>query len=293
VSTEAHSSATSAERAMQILEFLARRTYPTPTMVIAQECRIPKSSLHNLLNTMRRRRFVTYHQDPRAWSLGPRMFELSGDAPLLAHALAILRAFGQGAAPLDVTEIVRLSELPPATVKRILPVLEESGLLGHTSSGHYRPGLQLLALASRVGSLDQLRIVARPVLTRLRDTTGETANLLVLESEHALYVDQVESRHALRHAGWVGREIPLDSTASGAALTGASGAQIARDSVEPGVTAVACAIPGVGDPPAVVSVTGPNFRLEGPDLVRAHAAVETAAHVIGEALLRATQAHRH
>lgn len=277
-------SATSAERTMQVLEFLARRTYPTPTMVIAQECDIPKSSLHNLLNLMRRRRFVTYHQEQRAWSLGPRLFEISGDAPLLAHALAVLRAFGQGTNPLEAAEIVRQSELPPAIVARILPQLEDAGLLSHAPDGRYRPGLQLVALASRVGSLDRLRLTARPILTRLRDATGETANLVVLEHDHALYIDQVESRHALRHAGWVGRQIPLDSTAAGAALHGAGGVQVVRDSVERGVTAVAAVIPGVVDPPAVVSVTGPNFRLEGTDEVRACAAVGAAAQAVAGAL---------
>lgn len=275
---------TSAERTMHVLEFLARRTYPTPTMVVAQECGIPKSSLHNLLNLMRGRRFVTYHPEERAWSLGPRLFEISGDAPLLAHALAVLRAFNQGTAPLEIHEVVRQSELPAAMVTRILPHLEDAGLVSQAPDGRYRPGLQLVALASRVGTLDRLRLTARPVLTRLRDATGETANLVVLENEHALYVDQVESRHALRHAGWVGRHIPLESTAAGAALHGAEGVQVARDSVERGVTAIAAVIPGVTDPPAVVSVTGPNFRLEGTDEARACSAVRGAAQAIAAAL---------
>jgi IclR family acetate operon transcriptional repressor len=276
--------ATSAERTMDVLEFLARRTYPTPTMVIAAECGIPKSSLHNLLNLMRDRRFVTYHAEQRAWSLGPRLCEIGGDAPLLAHTLAVFRAFGQGTGPIDAPEIARQSDLPPAAVARILPELEDAGLVSRTSGGRYRPGLQLVALASRVGELDRLRLAARPVLRRLRDATGETSNLVVLDADHALYIDQVESRHALRHAGWVGRQIPLDSTAAGAALAGGEGPHVARDSVEKGVTAIAAHIPGTVDPPAAVSVTGPNFRLEGTDEVRAESAVTAAAIAIATAL---------
>lgn len=275
---------TSADRTMQILEFLAGRTYPAPTMVIAAECKIPKSSLHNLLNRMREKRFVVYKSEQRAWSLGPRLFEISGDAPLLAHALAVLRAFGQSSDPMEPREVVRHSELTLSAVSRILPELEDAGLLSQAPDGRYRPGIQLVALASRVGNLDRLRLAARPVLTRLRDATGETANLAVLESEHALYIDQVESRHALRHTGWVGRHIPLGSTATGAALRGASGAQVARDAVEVGVTAVACAILGFADPPAVVSIIGPSFRLEGADLTRACSVVEAAAAVIENSL---------
>jgi DNA-binding IclR family transcriptional regulator len=269
---------------MQILEFLAGRTYPAPTMVIAAECKIPKSSLHNLLNRMRARRFVVYRSEQRAWSLGPRLMEISGDAPLLAHALAVLRTFGQTSAPMDIREVVKHSELPLKVVSRILPELEDAGMLSLAPDGRYRPGLQLVALASRVGNLDRLRLAARTILTRLRDATGETANLVVLESEHALYIDQVESRHALRHTGWVGRQIPLGSTATGAALGGAGGAQVARDAVEMGVTAVACAIPGFSDPPAVVSIIGPSFRLEGTELTRACTVVEAAAAAVGASL---------
>jgi len=279
---------TSAERTMQVLEFLARRIYPTPTMIISQECGIPKSTLHNLLNAMRRRRFVTYHRDARAWSLGARLFELSAEAPLLVHALAILRVFGHEKDSLDPTQIARKSELPPAVVARIVPALEENGLLAEAPRGRYHLGLQLVALASRVRGLDRLRLIARPALMRLRDATGETANLMVLEDEHALYVDQVESRHALRHAGWAGRRVPLGNTAVGAALLGATGAQTAHDTVEEGVTAVACAILGTDDPPAAVGVTGPNFRLDGPDLARAAVAVQTAAHTIGTAMSRSS-----
>ena len=286
MATDSTPSNTSAERIMQVLEFLSRRTYPTPTMIISQECGIPKSSLHNLLNAMRRRRFVTYHRHSRGWSLGARVFEISAEAPLLAHGLAILRVFGLEKDSLDTTQIARQSELPPAVVSRIVPMLEENGLLAETPRGRYRLGLQLVALASRVRGLDQLRIIARPVLMRLRDATGETANLIVLHEDQALYVDQVESRHALRHAGWVGRCVPLENTAAGAALRGATGAQTAHDTVERGVTAVACAILGTDDPPAAVGVTGPNFRLEGPDLARASTSVETAAHAIGLALAR-------
>lgn len=286
MATDNDSPNTSAERTMQVLEFLSRRTYPTPTMIISQEYGIPKSSLHNLLNAMRRRRFVTYHRDLRAWSLGARLFEISAEAPLLAHALAILRVFGQEKDSLDTAQIARQSELSPVVVSRIVPALEESGFLAEAPRGHYRLGLQLVALASRVRGLDQLRIIARPILMRLRDATGETANLIVLQEDSALYVDQVESRHALRHAGWVGRRVPLGNTAAGAALQGAAGSQTAFDAVELGVTAVACAIPGADDPAAAVGVTGPNFRLEGTDLSRASAAVETAAHSIGLALAR-------
>jgi DNA-binding IclR family transcriptional regulator len=83
----------STERVSDVLELLAKHTRPTPTMVIARECGIPKSSAHNLLNTLRKRQFVAYYRRERAWGLGQRIFEMASDAPLLTHAVAVLEAF--------------------------------------------------------------------------------------------------------------------------------------------------------------------------------------------------------
>lgn len=284
-SSAALSSVKSAERVLRVIEFLAKRSNPTPTMIICYECDIPKSSAYSLLNLMCDRRFVTYHKSDRAWTLGARVFELGGDAPLLAHALAVFRAFERGTRRLDPSDIARRSELSRTTVARILPVLEENRLVTRSDDERYGLGPQLVSLAARVGDLDRLRIVARPAMAEMRDATGETANLVVLDGGRALYIDQVESRQWLRVTGWgIGHQISLDKSAAGAALSGALGPQIARDTVADGVTAIACSIEGAGDPRAALSLTGPSFRLEGDSLDRAAAAVEHAARVVGAGL---------
>ncbi|MBN8870143.1 MAG: IclR family transcriptional regulator [Solirubrobacterales bacterium] len=71
-----YSGAKSADRALSVLSFLATRATPTPTMTIARECSIPKSSTHHLLNLMRERNFVTYYEVERAWGLGVAVFEI-------------------------------------------------------------------------------------------------------------------------------------------------------------------------------------------------------------------------
>ncbi|HEU4975678.1 MAG TPA: IclR family transcriptional regulator [Baekduia sp.] len=74
--TSSGSSVKSAERLLDVLELLARHTKPVPTMTIARECGIPKSSAHHLLNVMRARNFVTYYETERAWGLGVSVFEI-------------------------------------------------------------------------------------------------------------------------------------------------------------------------------------------------------------------------
>jgi len=76
----------SAERLLDVLELLARHTRPVPTMSIARECSIPKSSTHHLLNVMRARNFVTYYEEERAWGLGVSAFEI-GSAYLRTEPL--------------------------------------------------------------------------------------------------------------------------------------------------------------------------------------------------------------
>ena len=203
---------------LDVLEFLGRRTSPAPASIIASSCHIPRSSTYGLLNLLKERRFVTYRADERAWSLGSAAFELSADAPLFAHGLAVLRAFATSSRGLTVQQIATGAGMSRVAVTRILPYLVESDLLHADPDGTYSLGLELVSLASRVGWVDRLRIAARTHLVRLRDATGETANLIVLDGDHAIYVDQVESSYALRHSGWVGRRVPLAGTATGAAF---------------------------------------------------------------------------
>lgn len=72
----ASSNVKSAARVLDILEVLATHTQAMPTMAIASECGIPKSSAHHVLNVMLERGYVTYSEQDRAWELGVRIFEV-------------------------------------------------------------------------------------------------------------------------------------------------------------------------------------------------------------------------
>ena len=269
----------SATRVLDVLEFLARRSTPSPAAIIAMSCDIPRSSLYTLLRSLRDRRFVTYHAGERAWSLGPGAHELSAAAPLFAHGLAVLRAFATSSGSLTARQIALGGELPESVVERVLPLLAGSDLLHAEPDGTYSLGLELVSLASRVDYVDTLRIAARAHLVQLRDATHETASLLVRDGDHALYVDQVESRHVLRIASWVGRRVPLEGTATGAALADRTTAHVARDVVEPGVTAIACAV-DVAHQDAAISILAPGWRIREFGEDRARQIVEALARKV-------------
>ena len=71
---------------MRVLAVLARYARPVPTMTLARECDVPKSSMHHLLNSMRANDFVVYYESERAWGLGIAVFEL-GSAYLRSEPL--------------------------------------------------------------------------------------------------------------------------------------------------------------------------------------------------------------
>jgi urocanate hydratase len=242
-------------------------------------CGIPRSSLYTLLRALKERRFVTYHADERTWSLGAAAHELSAAAPLFAHGLAVLRAFASVSGGLTPRQIAAHEELPKSVVDRVLPLLEESDFLHAESDGTYSLGLEIVSLASRVALVDTLRISSRAHLAQLRDATRETASLIIRDGDHGLYVDQVESRHVLRVGSWVGRRVPLEGTATGAAFADPTTSHLVRDAVEPGVTSIACAL-GISGQDAAISILAPSWRLREFGEGRARQIVEAIARAL-------------
>jgi len=72
----------------------------------------------------------------------------------------------------------------------------------------------------RFGSVSQraLAMSAEPYLAELVAISGESANLAVLEGDHAVYLAQVPSPRRLRTFAEVGHRIPLHSTGVGKVL---------------------------------------------------------------------------
>jgi len=263
-------------RVLDILEALAARTQPVPTSILAVECHIPKSTIHVILNTLQSRRFVAYHGAKQGWMLGPRIGELTREAPLLLHGLAVLDTFRTSGGEQTPTQVARSSDLPLPVARRTLALLAEQGMLEKVDSERFSLGLQIVSLASNIRWLDRLRTAAHPILIRLRDATMETANLVVRDGHHALYVDQVESRYSLRHSGWAGQRIPLSCTATGRAMDNPGIAVAVTDAIEAGVTAIACALPK-GEKQTALSITAPTFRMTSAAIRNACSMLERAA----------------
>ena len=187
-------------------------------------------------------------------------------------------------------EAAKAVDLPTSTALRHLRAREQHGWLDRDDAGRFSagPAFLRLALASlREGPVAHLTAVAQPHLDRLAEATGESAYLAVRERSQAVYLTAAESSRAIRHTGWVGRTVPLDITAVGAALTG-DGSPVAHrnvGAVEPDVSAAVAPVVGPdGDVVAAISVLGPAQRLKGKALDATATDVLAAAEALGRDL---------
>ncbi|MCH2412860.1 MAG: helix-turn-helix domain-containing protein [Acidimicrobiales bacterium] len=187
-------------------------------------------------------------------------------------------------------EAAKAVDLPTSTALRHLRALEQHGWLDRDDAGRFSagPAFLRLALASlREGPVAHLTAVAQPHLDRLAEATGESAYLAVRERSQAVYLTAAESSRAIRHTGWVGRTVPLDITAVGAALTG-DGSPVAHrnvGAVEPDVSAAVAPVVGPdGDVVDAISVLGPAQRLKGKALDATATEVRAAAEALGRDL---------
>ena len=158
------------------------------------------------------------------------------------RALALLATIcDRGGA--NLADSARDCDLAPSTALRLLRTLETTGFVSKEEFGTYRPGSRLIQLGAQALSNESLIDLARPAMEKLVSETGESVYLSVEgHRSTALYIGIVEGTHSVRHASWVGRTVPLDTSAAGHALRGdvpADGYVVVEHGVETDVTAIA------------------------------------------------------
>ncbi|MCA1711012.1 MAG: IclR family transcriptional regulator [Actinobacteria bacterium] len=231
--------------------------------------------------------------------------EHSSGVGVLDKGLLVLDAVAGGAGSLAaLTERTGLSR---ATAHRLAVALEVHRLLARDGDGRWRIGPKAGELAA--GGPDRLLAAAGPVLARLRDATGESAQVYRRVRDRRLCVAVAERRSGLRDTVPVGSELPLTAGSAGqvllawapddpllrsAAFTARTLADVRRRGWaqsaaerEQGVASVSAPVRDRdGSVVAAVSVSGPLDRLtRSPG--RLHAAAVLAA---AEELTRMTSA---
>jgi DNA-binding IclR family transcriptional regulator len=221
-----------------------------------------------------------------------RYVEHTSGVGVLDKAVLVLDAVQAGAHSLAaLTEATGLSR---ATAHRLAVALEVHRFLAREGDGRWRPGPRLAASGT-----DTLLERAAPVLARLRDQTGESAQLYRRQGDHRVCVAAADLGSGLRDTVPVGSALPMTAGSAaqvllafaaaeppeGAAFTERTLSDVRRrgwaHSVgerEQGVASVSAPVFGPdGRLLGAVSVSGPLERL-GRQPGRLHAAaVLTAA----------------
>lgn len=142
----------------------------------------------------------------------------SAPVGVISKVLRIFEALNASPAGLQLREIAEQTAINKSTAYRFLAHLESERYLFRDDSGAYLAGPRLVRFGSGSTYHMTLRKISRPVLQDLRNKTGETVNLGILDGQDVFYVDVVQSRHPFRMASRIGSLRPLYCTAMGKAL---------------------------------------------------------------------------
>jgi DNA-binding IclR family transcriptional regulator len=233
----------------------------------------------------------------------------SSGVGVLDKAVLVLNALEAG--PASLAQLVSTTGLARPTAHRLAVALEHHRFVHRDTQGRFILGPRLSELATAAGE-DRLLAVAQPILTQLRDLTGESAQLYRRQGDVRVCVAAAERMSGLRDTVPVGSALPM-TAGSGAQIllawedpdrlhralrtakfTAATLAAVRRrgwaQSIaerESGVASVSAPIRGSGGRViAAVSVSGPIERLSrSPG--RMHAVpVAAAAEKISESMRR-------
>ncbi|MGH3322346.1 MAG: IclR family transcriptional regulator [Streptosporangiaceae bacterium] len=137
----------------------------------------------------------------------------------LRRGIQILEALRTSSTHLSARELAVRIGLPKSTVQRLLHTLEACDMATQDPrSRKYHLGPHTLTLGMAYRSRVDLRGIALPHMTRLRDLTGETVGLTVPVGGDRMYLEQVQSRSELRTTAPVGHPYPLWTGAPGRVL---------------------------------------------------------------------------
>jgi len=243
-----------------------------------------------------------------------RYMDNSSGVGVLDKAATVLGALEAG--PATLAQLVAATHLARPTAHRLAVALEHHRFVARDMQGRFILGPRLAELASAAGE-DRLLAAAGPVLTAVRDHTGESVQLYRRQGDQRICVAAAERQMGLRDSIPVGATLTMLAGSAaqillaweepdrlhrglhGASFTATVLSGVRRrgwaQSVgerEPGVASVSAPVRGPsGRVLAAVSVSGPIERM-GRQPGRLHAgAVVSAANRLTEVLRRTEDTH--
>lgn len=128
----------------------------------------------------------------------------------------ILEELAKSNGSLKISDIAKRLDYPLSTTHRFLTSMMDLGYIAQNpENGEYSLGVKLLTLSAPVLHNLNLRKICMPFLRKMQVETGETANLVILDSDEVLYIAKVESNAAVRVFSLIGKRAPVHATGVG------------------------------------------------------------------------------
>ena len=139
------------------------------------------------------------------------MTEAATTSNRMLERVAMVLDAVEGSSAASASELARRTGLSVSTVHRLALSMADYGLLRRNDDGDFKLGHRFVRTA--------LESIAVPILTELRNTTGETAQLWIRRGERRICRVSMDSQHELKATLPVGSVLDLPNGSSGRLLS--------------------------------------------------------------------------
>ena len=136
--------------------------------------------------------------------------------PGLQRGLEILRTFSRARHSIGAPELARELNIPRSTVFRLIQTLEFMGFLEKLENGpEYRLSVGVLSLGFEFIASLEVTDLARPLLEKLRDETGQSVHLAIRDGGDVIFVIKARAESAFASSINIGTRLPAHGTVLG------------------------------------------------------------------------------
>jgi IclR family acetate operon transcriptional repressor len=143
----------------------------------------------------------------------------SGEVQSLTRGLVIIERLAEARGGATLTVLAQRVGLPSSTVHRLLKSLESMRFVRQDADrGRWFVGLQAFKVGNAFLQDRDFVQAARPIMQRLMEASGETANLGVLDDGEVVTLSQVQCNAMMRMLAPLGARAPVHASALGKAM---------------------------------------------------------------------------
>ncbi len=136
----------------------------------------------------------------------------------LDRAMEVLKIVASGGG-LSLTDIAATGGQSAATCYRVLTTLKKHRIVEFDETTQlWHVGLEAFRIGTRFLARTRMAEVSRPVMQRIMNETGETANLAILDHAEVIFVSQVETHEPIRAFFPPGTHGPAHASGIGKAI---------------------------------------------------------------------------